>query len=296
MMIMVNWKKIIYIAVVFLCCSFIVLLPFMFGNLMWFIMNLPWIILFGLVISAFSCFVLAPCFIKTSEASNVPHEFIQVLEDVSLRAGLKKAPKLRVVNSPEVNAIAYSSILGSRVAITSGLIEQYTLGKLSIDDVKAIFAHEVSHIKSFHPFKGAIATSIVSVTDVFSSLLIIAGPLIIAEGYRRESFLVTLMGLCCLGFGGILKILSKVASIISFHYLRSLEYEADADGAKIVTREQMASMLKKIEEINMGITSQTKLFMPEKWTVPTKNRSWFERLFDTHPPTEKRIRKLLESI
>jgi len=292
----VDWKEATYIGLVFLGCSLIALAPFLaiFGVL-WFLSNIHWLVIIGVLTSAVSCFLLTPCFVKGREPSDVPPEILAALQDVVHKAGLKKPPKLKVVDAPEVNAMAYYSPLGPRIALTSGLIQQYKQGTITVDEAKAVIAHEVSHLQKVHPFKSSIAMSIISLTDVFSSFMIVAGALFTGLGGARRSFAILSIGLGSICFGAIMKVLSKLASIISFHYMRTMEYEADAMGAKLVGREPMISMLKKVDGLNSQVKTQNKLFMPEKWTLPTTNRSWFEKLFDTHPPTQKRIERLMSS-
>jgi hypothetical protein len=126
-----------------------------------------------------------------------------------------------------------------------------------------------------------------------SSGFIVAGSVFAAIAAATRKNLYAILAYSAFAFGLILKLLSKVASIVSFHYQRITEYEADRRGADIVGRERMASMLQKVEELNRSTRTPIKLFAPERWMAPTTNRSWLDRLFDTHPSTEKRVRKLL---
>ena len=197
---------------------------------------------------------------------------------------------------PEVNAMAYYSPFGSRIALTAGLIQEYRFGRIRLDEVKAVLAHEASHLKSKHPLKNSLVMSIISLTDMFSSGLIVLSSVLSVLAVAQRSLTTLAAASGALLFGAILKVLSKVASIIAFHYMRGLEYEADVKAARLVGREPTISMLKKVDELNSAVHSPRKLFMPERWTLPTTNRSWFEKLFDTHPPIEKRIEKLMREV
>lgn len=289
----VSWKGVVYLILVFVVCLLVASAPFvMLFGFHWLLVNLHVLVLVSIAVSAVSCFLLVPCFCQAKDPKDVPGELVEAVGEVSSKAGLSVKPKLKIVDSQEVNAMAYYGPLGPRIALTSGLIQQYKLGKLQLDEVKAVIAHETAHLKAVHPLKASIATSIVSFTDVLSSVLIVGGS-IFAVATARGSYIMFAIGLFSAIFGIVLKVASKIASIVSFHYLRSLEYEADAGGAALVSKESMISMLKKVEELNAGVKAQKKLFMPERWTLPTTNRNWFERLFDTHPPTRKRIEKLM---
>jgi Zn-dependent protease with chaperone function len=287
----VNWGKLAYLLVVFFGCTTIVLLPF-FG--LWGLVSiLLWLVAIGAAVAAASCFLLAPCFVKAKKFDSPPKEVSRALEEMSKAAGRKNAPKLMLVDAPEVNAVAYYSVFGSRIAVTEGLVQSYRSGALGESDVKAVFAHEISHLSGRHPLKTTFAASWVIIVDYVSSGLIVAGSAFaaLAAATRKSSYAIA--AFASILFGVILKVLSKVASIVSFHYQRTIEYEADAGGAEVVGRKGMASMLQKIGKLNQTMRSPKKLFAPERWTTPTTNRSWLDRLFDTHPATEARVRKLL---
>jgi len=259
-----------------------------------------WFLILGFFVALIMSFIIAPLLVKAKKARDIPTEIFDVFETVSEGFGFKdKKPKLMVVDAPEVNAIAYYSVFGPIVAVTRGLIQSYSDGNLSVEELKGIFAHEIAHLKSKHPIKTGLATSIISITDIFSSALLVAASIYGATSLvadEETSYTMLLTASIALVLGGILKILSKIASIIAFHYVRTTEYEADIKAAKTVGKEAVINMLTKIEEINSKIESETKLFMPEKWTLPTRKRSWYEKLFDTHPPTKKRIKKIMEKV
>jgi len=290
----VNWgklRKLAYLLAVFFGCTTIIFLPFL--GLRGILSVVLWLVVIGAGVATVSCFLLTSCLVKAKKFDNPPKEILHALEDVSKAAGRKKAPKLMLVDVPEINAMAYYSVLGSRIAVTKGFVQSYLSGAISEADVKAVFAHEVAHLNSWHPLKTAFAGSWVVIADYVSSGLIVAGSAfsVIAAATRKNSYAIA--AFVALAFGVILKVLAKIASIVSFHYQRVVEYEADAGGAEVVGREAMASMLQKIEKLNQTMRSPKKLFAPEKWTTPPTNRSWLDRLFDTHPATEARVRKLL---
>jgi len=287
----VNWGRLAYLAVVFLGCTTIILLPFL--GLRGLLFALPWLVAIGAAVVAVSCFLLAPRLVKAKKFDDPPKEVLRALEDVSRAAGRKKAPRLMLVDVPEINATAYYSVFGSRVAVTKGFVESYRSGAISGADVRAVFAHEVAHLNGRHPLKTSLAASWVVIADYVSSGLIVAGAAfsVIAAATRKSSYAIA--AFVALAFGVILKVLAKAASVVAFHYQRTVEYEADAGGAEVVGRKGMASMLQKIEKLNQARRSKTKLFAHERWTVPTTNRNWLDRLFDTHPPTKSRVERLL---
>lgn len=286
----INWVGFAYLAAVFLGCTAIILLPF-FG-LRGFVSIMPWAVAIGAGVAAASCFVLAPCLVR-GKKFDPPEGISRVLGEVSEASGRKKAPRLMLVDAPEVNAVAYYSVFGSRVAVTRGFVEKYRSGALTEGDVRAVFAHEVAHLNGRHPLKATFASSWVIAADYMSSGLIVAGSAFSALAVATRKGLYAIVAFACLAFGVVLKVLSKIASIVSFHYQRILEYEADGRGAEVAGRKRMASMLQKVGRLNQTARSPTKLFAPERWTVPTTNRSWLDRLFDTHPPTRSRVGRLM---
>jgi len=106
-----------------------------------------------LTIAVFAVFInliqwlLAPYLIdalyRVKEAPKSEHpELHSIVERLSQKTGIKK-PRVMIANIPVPNAFAYSSpIAGSRVAVTSELLETLDEG-----EVEAVLGHELGHLK-----------------------------------------------------------------------------------------------------------------------------------------------------
>lgn len=82
---------------------------------------------------------------RTKEIGNSDQEYQWILEDVKevCLSNNQKVPKVFIANVPFPNAFAYGSpIAGRRLAVTQGLITH-----LNRDEIKAVIAHEIGHLK-----------------------------------------------------------------------------------------------------------------------------------------------------
>lgn len=109
---------------------------------------IPFIFLIGFAIALFSAYVLTPLSLREMKPfKDAPQLVLESLQELSMKAGMRRAPKLMVAETPEINAFAYMSVSGGRVCVTRGLIGAYQEGRISGEELKAILGHEVGHIK-----------------------------------------------------------------------------------------------------------------------------------------------------
>ena len=260
-------------------------------------------ILFGLIVAAFTAYILTPIVMRFLRPLK-DEKFLSMIEGLSKEAGMKKAPKLMVVETPEINAIAYNSIFGKRIGITRGLVEAYHNKKLDAKEVEAILAHELGHHKSLDTLKNSFVFSFVSLVEAIGYLIMVMGVGLARVG---EEVIEPATGLLSMIIGGLIalsaficRMFAKLVSALAYHFSRVQEYRADAFGAELRGRETMADALRKIEELNNEVISNklaakkvAALPYASRWQVKPAKLSWIDRLFSTHPPTEKRIKALL---
>lgn len=82
---------------------------------------------------------------RTKEIGSADPQYQWILDDVNevCLSNNQKVPRVFIANVPFPNAFAYGSpIAGRRLAVTSGLLKQ-----LDRDEVKAVIAHEIGHLK-----------------------------------------------------------------------------------------------------------------------------------------------------
>ena len=110
-------------------------------------------------------------------------------------------------------------------------------------------------------------------------------------GERRE-------GNNLLGLLIVIILAPLAATLLRFAISRRMEYRADYDGALLIKNPlALARALRKIDEISrnnpiaFGSVATSSL-----WIVNPFKQDWFTNLFSTHPPIEKRIKRLEEMV
>lgn len=115
---------------------------------------------------------------------------------------------------------------------------------------------------------------------------------------RREEggvgMVMALFGWVLVILGFIQKIIAKIAAIPAFHLSRKHEHAADMDGAEFTSPEKMANALQRVNTLNNELVAKELATLPyaDRWQLQPRNPSWIDKLFDTHPPIEKRETEL----
>jgi heat shock protein HtpX len=169
-----------------------------------------------------------------------------MLDELVKKAGLPKKPKLYLVYDSTPNAFAFGwSKSRAFIAVHSGLIEM-----LNKDEIKAVLAHEVGHIKHNDVVLMTIASMI---PTIIYYLIIAAGSLLTARARERER-------------GGIYPLLVFLGAYVAqfFTYLlvlylsRVREFFSDAFSAVVTNPKYMRTALAKIS-YGFPIIAGTKL-------------------------------------
>lgn len=215
-----------------------------------------------------------------------------LVENLCMSQGMKM-PKINIIEDDSLNAFA--SGINERtytVSLSRGIID-----KLDDEELKAVIAHELSHIRN-HDVRLMII-SIVFV-GIFSMLSQIALRTIYYSSFGRKRndknggmiiliyFLIVLV-LAAIGY--------FFATLMRFAISRKREYLADAGSAEMTKNPlALASALRKIaadpdiEAVDREDVAQLFIESPGKQSKGLLSR--LSRLFDTHPPIEKRIQIL----
>ena len=246
-----------------------------------------WLILFVVAVSNGSGLLLMSAHAREIQHDDHPQLF-NVVEEMTIAAGLPRQPKVYIIDSDSPNAFAVGTPEKSAVAITSGL-----LMKLSRDEVQGVMAHEIGHISNqdtrFMCLAGVMVAAIVLIADGFVRAMFYSG-----AGRRRSS-----------GRGGgqaqaIMMLLALVVAILApimaqLLYLacsRRREYLADACAARFTRYpEGLASALEKIAGSAGKMSDVNRATAPMYIINPLKG-SAARSLFSTHPPTNERVRIL----
>jgi len=203
----------------------------------------------------------------------------EIVRKLTQRANMPM-PRLYIIDMDQPNAFATGrDEKHSAVVVTSGLVRL-----LSDDEIMGVLAHELSHIKNkdilISTIAATIAGAISAIVSIFQFSLIFGAQ----ERDRNANPIVAIF---------LIIITPIIASIIQFAISRSREFAADATGAHICGCPlSLAKALKKIHdyaermpvEVNHGTAA---LFIENPMGS-------LGQLFSTHPPTEERIKRLVD--
>ena len=227
---------------------------------------------------------------KAKEATKPQYtHLINVVEGLSLAAGLSKVPKVYVIEDSALNAFATGrDPEHAAVTVTTGLLH-----KLNRLELEGVIAHELSHIKNYDIRVMMLAAVMVGLTVLLSDFLL-RSFLWGSPGNKREggngAILFIVVGI-------VLAILAPlVGEAIKLAISRKREYLADASGA-LLTRypKGLADALRKIKEdpdplVDHANKATAHLFISTPFRK--SKQSVMKNLFSTHPPIEDRIKKL----
>src|SRR5690242_6838799 len=192
-------------------------------------------------------------------------------------------PRVYLIPSESPNAFATGrSPEHAAVAVTEGIMRLLTL-----DELRGVLAHELSHVKNRDTLISAIAATLAGVVMMIARMAQWAA---IFGGMRRDERDE--------GGGGLELLLMIVvapiaAMLIQLAISRSREYEADASGARLSHAPgSLAAALEKIATASDRIPLPAGPATAHHWIVNPLRGNWLANLFSTHPPIEERIRRL----
>jgi len=209
-----------------------------------------------------------------------------LVENLCISTGVPM-PKVNIIEDDSLNAFA--SGLNSNtytISLSRGIID-----KLGDDELEAVIAHELTHIRNRDVRLLIISIVFVGIFGFITQMLFRSMRLgRIGRGKKEGASILVAMLLALLGY--------LLASLFRFALSRKREYLADAGSAEITKRPQsLASALRKvsadptIEAVRRKDVAQ--MFIENPQEAEGKSSFSFSNLFATHPPIEKRI-KLLE--
>ena len=234
--------------------------------------------------------------LASANAREVAHDdapqLYNVVEEMRIAAALPAMPRVFIIDTPVPNAFAVGlNPERACVAVTAGLLE-----RLSRDELQGVIAHELGHISNrdtlFMTLAGVTLGAIVLLADAGMRMMFWGG------GRRRSS---------SSGKGGggaailmiaalVLAILAPlVARLLYFACSRQREYLADASAAQFTRYPAgLANALRKIAlQQDPKKIPVNRVVAPMYAINPLAAAGSFS-VFGTHPPTEERIRRLLE--
>lgn len=234
-------------------------------------------------------------------------ELYHLVENLCIAAGLP-TPRIYIIDDTAPNAFATGrDPKHAVVCFTTGI-----LSKLEKTELEGVVAHELSHIGNYDIRVMTLVVVLVGTITLLADWMLRAS----FFGGRRKSgnegggqlqIIFIIAGL-------LLAILSPIiAMLIKLAVSRKREFLADASGA-LLTRypDGLARALEKISKDTEPLEAANKAtahmyivnpFHEDRGLSSAKGglgatsaggRSWFARMFNTHPPVEERIKKLRE--
>ena len=235
--------------------------------------------------------------LSSANAREVAHDeapqLYNVVEEMRIAAALPAMPRVFIIDTPVPNAFAVGlNPERACVAVTAGLLE-----RLSRDELQGVIAHELGHISNrdtlFMTLAGVTLGAIVLLADAGMRMMFWGG-----GGRRRSSSSgkggggAALLMIAAL----VLAILAPlVARLLYFACSRQREYLADASAARYTRYPAgLAHALRKIAlQQDPKKIPVNRVVAPMYAINPLAAAGSFS-VFGTHPPTEERIRRLLE--
>jgi len=208
-------------------------------------------------------------------------DLYSIVHELALSAGMPM-PRLYMVPSEAPNAFATGrSPEHAAVAVTQGIMRM-----LSRAELRAVLAHELSHVRNRDTLISAIAATLAGVIMMVARMAQFGA---MFGGMRRDDR----EGASGLELLVMIVVAPLAAMLIQMAVSRSREYQADASGAHIShSPNDLASALEKIASASDRLTLPAGPATAHLWIVNPLHGSWIANLFSTHPPVEERIRRL----
>ncbi|MEO1397293.1 MAG: zinc metalloprotease HtpX [Pseudomonadota bacterium] len=205
-------------------------------------------------------------------------ELVSMVRDLAANADLPM-PKVYIIETDQPNAFATGrDPNNAAVAASAGLLD-----RLTREEVAAVMAHELAHIKNRDTLTMTITATLAGAIGMLANFAFFFG------GSRNNP----------LGFVGVLAtmILAPMAAgIVQMAISRTREYEADRDGADICGNPLwLADALRKIEQHARGMINQPAeraKATAHMFIINPLNGQSMDNLFSTHPNTANRIAAL----
>lgn len=225
-------------------------------------------------------------------------QLYNIVEELKIAAGLKYMPKVYVIEADYMNAFASGySEKSAMVAITRGLME-----KLNRDELQAVMAHELSHIRHLDIkltlTASLLANLIIIVLDILFYQAIFSNNRD-SENRSRGTLTAIIM---------VLRYLLPIINVLLILYLsRKRELMADAGCVELMrSNEPLAKALIKIQEDHLQHQEQYKADYQQTAHENVRREAYIydpleagisdiaslNDLFSTHPSLEERLAAL----
>ncbi len=206
-------------------------------------------------------------------------QIYRIVEYLCSRNGIPM-PKIYIIPDDSPNAFA----TGRNPQHASIAVTQGALRLLNEEELTGVLAHEISHVKNRDILISSVAATLAGVI-----MFVARSAAFFGGGRDREDH----------GGGAIGGLVSIIvapiaAMLIQMWISRTREYQADASASETIgSPHGLASALRKLENYSRQIPMEASPSTAHMFIMhPFSGRSLMS-LFSTHPPTQKRIERLL---
>lgn len=248
-------------------------------------------LLIGLALAAFSSFsswyfsdqaALASFQAQPLSREEAP-QLYDMVERLSAKAEIPM-PKLFIIPTQSPNAFATGrDPEHATIAASKGILEL-----LTPEELETVLAHELTHVKNRDTLTQAVAGTVAGAITYLGQILslgLLFGP--VNRDTRQGQNPLRLLFLIVLA--------PLSASLIQLAISRTREYAADLGSAQITGNPTaLASALQKLETVSRQIPMNGNPTMAPLLIMNPLPGGGLQALFMTHPPTEERIRRLME--
>jgi heat shock protein HtpX len=208
---------------------------------------------------------------------------VDMVHDLSKKAGIEKMPEVGVYESNDINAFATGpSKNNSLVAVSTGLINSMTR-----DEIEGVLAHEVAHIANGDMVTMALIQGVMNAFVMFFARVVAQLVLNQIKGNSRIGGIISTF--LYLAIVLVLQVaFGLLANVVINWFSRQREYRADAGSAELSSKQKMIMALRRLESIPTVESTNNKAIACMQITSKQK----FLSFFSTHPLLSDRIKEL----
>jgi heat shock protein HtpX len=242
--------------------------------------------LLGILAALYSYYLGSATVLAASGAHEADRSQFQqlynIVETLAIGDGLP-VPKVYVIDDPSPNAFATGrDPQHAAVTVTTGLLQM-----MNREELEGVLAHEMSHIKNFDVRLLLIVTTMIGLAGLIASF-VWNGAFRIRSRDSRAMLIILAIGIVFTLIAVI------VGPIMQMALSRQRESLADASGVELTRNPAgLLSALKKIAANEQPMKTFNHAVAAMCIDNPKEHHgSFFNHLFDTHPPIEERIAAL----
>lgn len=209
-------------------------------------------------------------------------EIYRIMDFLCASTGMPM-PKIYIIPSDSPNAFA----TGRNPTHASIAVTQGALRLLNREELTGVLAHELTHVQNRDILISSIAATMAGAIMWISYMARFAA--IFGGGRDSDD-----EGGGLIGFLIMIIVAPIAALLIQLYISRTREYLADAGGAEAAGNPNgLASALQKLENYSKRIPMDASPSTAHMFIMHPFSGRAMMNLFSTHPPTQKRIQKLL---